>query len=282
MFPDEIIDILEKYKNDIAEETSNINLSIEKIKCELNSVNSVISEKLKHLINSNEISDKEIELLNDSRSLRKYIHTINTINFDYNINEDVEQERQLDIFSLIVLSNTLKCSFNHETIDVIANIPVMYSDEDIRLISVCASYCKECRRYTMLKDDFKKITGIIMCKVIDETTTSTNTSLSELGIEPKNSILYQYGYNVKSKIDLPDKERHIILASLVEAKIATRMQIMDHLTILIERCSKRQNWKEATEKWKQDKYFVQSYKTENLPNVIFDKIILGYSKRAGE
>lgn len=282
MFPDEIIDILEKYKNDIAEETSNINLSIEKIKCELNSVNSVISEKLKHLINSNEISDKEIELLNDSRSLRKYIHTINTINFDYNINEDVEQERQLDIFSLIVLSNTLKCSFNHETIDVIANIPVMYSDEDIRLISVCASYCKECRRYTMLKDDFKKITGIIMCKVIDETTTSTNTSLSELGIEPKNSILYQYGYNVKSKIDLPDKERHIILASLVEAKIATRMQIMDHLTILIERGSKRQNWKEATEKWKQDKYFVQSYKTENLPNVIFDKIILGYSKRAGE
>ena len=282
MFPDEIIDILEKYKNDIAEETLNINLSIEKIKCELNSVNSVISEKLKHLINSNEISDKEIELLNDSRSLRKYIHTINTINFDYNINEDVEQERQLDIFSLIVLSNTLKCSFNHETIDVIANIPVMYSDEDIRLISVCASYCKECRRYTMLKDDFKKITGIIMCKVIDETTTSTNTSLSELGIEPKNSILYQYGYNVKSKIDLPDKERHIILASLVEAKIATRMQIMDHLTILIERGSKRQNWKEATEKWKQDKYFVQSYKTENLPNVIFDKIILGYSKRAGE
>ena len=282
MFPDEIIDILEKYKNDIAEETSNINLSIEKIKCELNSVNSVISEKLKHLINSNEISDKEIELLNDSRSLRKYIHTINTINFDYNINEDVEQERQLDIFSLIVLSNTLKCSFNHETIDVIANIPVMYSDEDIRLISVCASYCKECRRYTMLKDDFKKITGIIMCKVIDETTTSTNTSLSELGIEPKNSILYQYGYNVKSKIDLPDKESHIILASLVEAKIATRMQIMDHLTILIERGSKRQNWKEATEKWKQDKYFVQSYKTENLPNVIFDKIILGYSKRAGE
>ena len=166
--------------------------------------------------------------------------------------------------------------------DIIANIPVMYSDEDIRLIPVCASYCKECRRYTMLKDDFKKITGIIMCKVIDETTTSTNTSLSELGIEPKNSILYQYGYNVKSKIDLPDKERHIILASLVEAKIATRMQIMDHLTILIERGSKRQNWKEATEKWKQDKYFVQSYKTENLPNVIFDKIILGYSKRAGE
>ena len=282
MFSDEIIGILEKYKNDIAEETSNINLCIEKIKCELNSVNSVISEKLKHLINSDEISDEEIELLNDSRSLRKYIHAINTINFDYNINEGIEQEKQLDIFSLIVLSNTLKCSFNHETIDVIANIPVMYSDEDIRLISVCASYCKECRRYTMLKDDFKKITGIIMCKVIDETTTSTNTSLSELGIEPKNSILYQYGYNVKSKIDLPDKERHIILASLVEAKIATRMQIMDHLTILIERGSKRQNWKEATEKWKQDKYFVQSYKTENLPNVIFDKIILGYSKRAGE
>ena len=45
MFSDEIIGILEKYKNDIAEETSNINLCIEKIKCELNSVNSVISEK---------------------------------------------------------------------------------------------------------------------------------------------------------------------------------------------------------------------------------------------
>lgn len=140
-----------------------------------------------------------------------------------------------------------------------------------------ASYCKQCKRYTILKEDFKEIEGVILCEVIDDTNPYNNDTIDEFTLEQRESVLYKYGYNVQSKINLSSKQRHIILSSVIEAKILTRRQIIDHLTTLIERGSKIPNWKEATLKWKEDKYYVQSYKTENLPTAIFDKIILKYS-----
>lgn len=67
------------------------------------------------------------------------------------------------------------------------------------------------------------------------------------------------------------------MSSVIDENILNRRQIIDHLTTLIDRGSKIPNWKEVTNKWKQDKYYVDKYKTENLPSVIFDKIILKYS-----
>ena len=130
----------------------------------------------------------------------------------------------------------------------------------------------------VMKDDFKQIDGVIMCKVIDETTYYGESITDNLDIEQRKSLLYKYGYNVQSKANISSKERHIILSSIIEANIMNRRQIMDHLTTLIERGSKIQSWKEATNKWKEDKYYVQSYRTENLSSVIFDKIILKYKK----
>ena len=130
-------------------------------------------------------------------------------------------------------------------------------------------------RYTIIKDVFNNINGVLMCEVIDKTYTINNSD-DDTDIDQHESLLYRYGYNVKTSVNLSTKQRHIILASLVESGIMTRNQISDHLTMLINRGEKIDSWKDATDKWKQDRYYVQDYKTYNLPSVIADRILLKY------
>ena len=105
-----------------------------------------------------------------------------------------------------------------------------------------------------------------------------NATDDEIEISQKQSVLYKYGYNVKAKDSLSDKQRHTILALVVESGILTRAQITSHLDTLIERGSKIPKWKEATAKWKQDRTYVSTYKTEKLPKIITEKLILKYCK----
>lgn len=281
MLPENIVNILNKYNSEIAEEISSINLAITRISDALNTVNSVLINELSSYARNTGIKniDKEKDLWKDSLELREYIASTSLIKGKTQIQmtqKDVNST--LDIFNVLVLSNTRKCSYkNHDTIDIVIQVPTVKNNGDILYVDVLASYCKQCKRYTILKDDFKEIDGIILCEVIDETNPYNNDTVDEFIIEQRESVLYKYGYNVQSKRNLSSKQRHIILASVVEANILTRRQIIDHLSTLIERGSKIPSWKEATLKWKEDKYFIQSYKAENLPRAIFDKIILKYS-----
>ena len=147
MLPEEIVNILSKYQNEVAEEISNINLAIEKISNEINSVSSVLMDELILYAKNTGLKnkDKEIELHEDSFKLREYLFSINIIphKIDNTIITDNSSE-QLDIFDVIVLQNTLKCSYNnHETNDVNAKIPVLH-DEEVSLVEISCSYCKTC------------------------------------------------------------------------------------------------------------------------------------------
>lgn len=130
----------------------------------------------------------------------------------------------------------------------------------------------------MLKNDFKQIEGIIACKVIDQTVIHTKNDGDDIEIKQYESVLYQYGYNVKTKDNLSDKQRHLILAAVVESSILTREQICSHLDTLIERGEKIKKWELATQKWKQDRHFVKKNNVKSLPTVLMDKIVLKYSK----
>lgn len=59
-----------------------------------------------------------------------------------------------------------------------------------------------------------------------------------------------------------------------------RRDVINHINTLIERGSKIPTWKTATQKWKEDKQFVADYKSDTLPDVIFNNIILKYRKTA--
>lgn len=182
---------------------------------------------------------------------------------------------QIDIYSVIILSNILNCTVNHKTKDIIAKLPVLNEDGQISYLKVNASYCFNCSRFTILKEDFLALKDVIICKVIDETVTGTQSE-SEFNMNDKDSVLTQYGYNVQTKKNLSKQQRQIILASLIEANIMNRTDIINHLITLIERGGKIPNWKDATNKWKEDKIFVAEYQKDCLPEVVFNNIILKY------
>ena len=280
MIDSKIVEILNKHNTEVAEEISNINLAIKKIKNELKLVSDCLIGELLLYSKNTGIKNKEneIELLNESICIREYIDSINTLNF--NNYQSEENIIELSFCDVIVLNNTLKCDSKHKTHDINIIIPILGKIGNITSVNVLASYCEDCKRYTITKESFNEINSVILCEMIDKigiTTENDNDEMMELA--QHESILYRYGYNVKSKNSLTSKQRHIIIASLVEAGVLTRSQIVDHLTMLINRGEKIESWKDATEKWKQDRYFTLKYKKENLPSVIANKILLKYNEQ---
>lgn len=194
-----------------------------------------------------------------------------TLHNDYCIKDE------LSFCDVIVLTTVASCtSKGHNITDINAKIPVIEWDGNIQYICRNVAYCRECNKYIMLKSDFCDIPDRIACQVIDQTMPSVSNNDDEIEISQKQSVLYKYGYNVKAKDNLSDKQRHMLLALVVESGILTRSQIVSHLDTLIERGSKITQWKDATQKWRQDRHFVSEYKTENLPKVITEKFILKY------
>lgn len=281
MIDDKIVEILEKYHNEVAEEISNINLSIKKIQGELKLVSDcLIGEVVSYSKNTNiENKEKELELLKDSQTVREYIKSFDILDFRDNYYNKDTTDPILSLHDIIVLNNTLKCDTKHKTHDISVGLPVLDESGYVDIIYVLASYCEDCKRYTITKEVFNNINGVILCEVINKIgITAENKDDVEIELSQHESILYRYGYNVKSSTNLSTKQRHIILASLVESGIMTRNQISDHLTMLISRGEKIDSWKDATDKWKQDRYYIQDYKTYNLPSVIANKILLEYKE----
>ena len=281
MIDDKIVEILEKYHNEVAEEISNINLSIKKIQGELKLVSDcLIGEVVSYSKNTNiENKEKELELLKDSQTVREYIKSFDILDFRDNYYDKDTTDPILSLHDIIVLNNTLKCDTKHKTHDMNVGLPVLDESGYVDIIYVLASYCEDCKRYTITKEVFNNINGVILCEVINKIgITAENKDDVEIELSQHESILYRYGYNVKSSTNLSTKQRHIILASLVESGIMTRNQISDHLTMLISRGEKIDSWKDATDKWKQDRYYIQDYKTYNLPSVIANKILLEYKE----
>lgn len=200
-------------------------------------------------------------------------------NTNINLNkEKYEIAPEIDIYSVIVLNNTLKCSSSHNVRDIIAKLPSVDKDGNMLYINVNASYCPTCKRFTILKDDFNQIKDIVVCRVIDNTVSSSASNDGKVDMKQNKHILTQYGYNVQTNLDLSEKQRRIILSSVIEAQILTKREIIDHINSNIERGTKIPSWKTATQKWKDDKDFVSVYQSDYCPSFVFEKIILKHKK----
>ncbi len=200
------------------------------------------------------------------------IHSTNiVINKTYCIPES-------DIYTIIVLDNTKPCSSKgHNTKDIVSKFPSINNDGELVYVDLPASYCFDCNRFTVLKEDFNSVQERLICNVIDDTVESKSSNKDEIEIEQQKSILFNYGYNVQTKKNLSEIQRQTILSSVIEAKIMDRRDIVNHLTTLIERGSKISNWKNATLKWKQDREFVSDYKIGDLQSIIFNNVIKKYT-----
>lgn len=224
----------------------------------------------------------DITIQNCPACERKFVidHDLDGIDIDYTnivLHRDYCIIDELSFNDVIVLTTVTSCSSKgHNITDINAKIPVIKTNGNIEYTCRNVAYCRECNKYIMLKSDFYDIPDRIACQVIDQTTTSASSNDDEIEISQKQSVLYKYGYNVNAIDNLSDKQRHTILALVVESDILTRAQIISHLDTLIERGSKITKWKNAVGKWKQDRKYVCDYKTENLPKVITEKLILKY------
>lgn len=284
MIPEDIQQIILKYNKEICNEISSINLAIERIKDSFKVINDVISSDLFSYMRSNEVFDKEKEnqLLQDAQRIREFMTSINGIN-EKHIEKDLKITKKvykkLSIQNIIVLKTIKQCSHdNHQIEDVIAKIPVLYDTCKVHFLDVELSYCKTCDQYYMLKSDFDKITGIILCQVIDQTSVGNVNQNDDFSKLQSQSILFKCGYTVSSQRNLPVEARRIILCSVIESHLMTKAEIKDHLNILIERGRKIPSWKEATKRWEYDKKFIDEYDWRNVPQVVYDKIVLKYSK----
>lgn len=190
-------------------------------------------------------------------------------------------KNELDSIDVIVLTSVTRCiSVGHNITDIHAKIPTITSNGKVVYVEKDIAYCRECQNYIMLKADFDDIESVVICQVIDQTISYTALqNYDEIEFTQKQSILYQYGYNVSARDNLSSKQRHYILATVIESEILTKSEVLSHLDTLIERGAKIPKWRDATTKWKQDRYYVFQYNRDNLPEILVKRVIKKYHKK---
>jgi hypothetical protein len=87
------------------------------------------------------------------------------------------------------LSYNKKCNNeNHNIIDIIAKLRIVFPNGKIDFYYVPAAYCKDCNKYFMLKKDFDDVKkhGTILCEII-----GTEKSLLHISSKNINLLLNQ-------------------------------------------------------------------------------------------
>lgn len=235
--------------------------------------------------NSSEKDYKQISIFKCDVCDKKYV-TFRSIkgiqnNLEHtNIILHMNYHHLLDIYNKIYIQvqKTIKSCINkkHQISDITVQIPMIHKNGTVGFEILPATYCNQCQKYIMLKDDFDKIEGIILCEVIDETT-NENESSGYFSSSDKQSELYRHGYNVQAKKGLSETQRHIILLSLINSNKIGKGEICSYLGGLIEKYQPIPKFSEAVKKWKDDRDFVAKSNSEDIPSYVADKIILKFS-----
>ena len=141
---------------------------------------------------------------------------------------------------------------------------------------VPAVYCKKCDQYIILKNDFNivKQKGTLLCEVIDKTPEylSKHRGLSNT----TESRVHSLGYNViRQKYNYSFNQRKIILSNIMENYNVSKHEILSMLDTNIARKRNIPSYANAVKKWMEDREFVSSYKTGDIPEILIDKVVIG-------
>ena len=82
--------------------------------------------------------------------------------------------------------------------------------------------------------------------------------LDELMNFSLSSILTEYGYTVAQNVGLSSKERHELLAEVIDLEILDSIDIINHLEFCIS-LHPNEKYVYARSKWKEDIGFVENY-----------------------
>ena len=193
-----------------------------------------------------------------------------------------DRNKKIDFSNFIVRTYAFKCTLNHETEQIKAQVDVVLKDGTIENRSIIAAYCSTCKCYFMLETDYQKLSelGVLLCQVIsEEQFHEKGLFITDNGELKAESLLHQSGYNVMATKDLTSQQRQIILCRVVDNNLYTVNGICSHLDWLISRNMRVTNrdMSLAIAKWKEDRDFISTYKMDNSRPVGV-KTIVRYEK----
>lgn len=175
----------------------------------------------------------------------------------------------IDIQDFIVRTNVNRCLYSSHTLTPVNALVSIINQGIAKEYSFPGMYCTRCNKYYMYEGTYQsmKRIGYICCKVI---------KLSELkqfeGADKNNSLfdswqsrslLNLYGYTVDQNKNLTSKERHQILAFIIENNILPQYKIVNYIQGFIKLRKNNKNMRSAIDKWNEDMKYVLNYQKTN-------------------
>ena len=175
----------------------------------------------------------------------------------YRILNKIKKQNKYDF---LIKGTTQFCSNRkHKIISIEADLDIIGRDGKISKIKCPAYYCENCNVFYIYNTIFENIknSGTLLCKIYDMFKINTNNNYYELNSE---SIMHSYGNNVNTNDDLTVFQRQTILKNLLDNRIMSRNEIINHLTYLYNRSRNLKNFSQARKRWNDDIDFVSNYR----------------------
>ena len=217
--------------------------------------------------------ETEYEVLDVEGILYRYE---NSRNRNRDNHENIAEFREISPTQFITRVTVFKCtSGKHKVIDVRCSIKVMNQSGDVYNCMVLGAYCKECDRYFILEEDYRKLKekGILMCKVVEQDFWVKQDKQMDYTTLKPESVLNMMGYNVNILDNLTQQQRHNILTLVVDEGILSVAEIRSHLQWLIKGRSETERFANACLKWEADSEFIKQYGIEKRAVIDADTIV---------
>ena len=178
----------------------------------------------------------------------------------FRILSKIKRQNQYDF---LIKGSTQFCrDRNHRVYEIEANVDIVERHGEIYTESCPAYYCEDCNVFYIFNATYEQLKekGIVLCKIYDMYKFSNNNDYFDLNSE---SMLHTFGYNVNANEDLSTFQRQIILKSIVDNRIMSKNEIINHLSYLYNRSKNLKSFNQACRRWKEDIDYISEYKINN-------------------
>lgn len=221
-------------------------------------------KKLKVMVNSEGFEKKSWQLDGSLKDLKALQSLRDDIHSSENASKPITKTFTANDF--LTRSNLHSCRFkNHILTEIVGKVKKIRRFKEVVEVSFPAVYCKNCNRCYITEIEYKKLTsvGVLLCRVIEEQYLLSKGMQSPYSSWNTESKLHSFGYNVSQATGLSREQRETLLKILVDYKIMTRQEILEHLSWLISQKQGQKRMEIACRKWQEDYDFVSDLKYVN-------------------
>ena len=183
------------------------------------------------------------------------------------INDLLDDE---SVVSFCTIDKSDYFKLKNEIIEVVAEIPIVLPSGEIIYVRVPAFYSEYTQKYYLYKETIGSLheKGAVLCEIFNDSAFNGSDNSKIEHIWNDESTMHRFGYNVRSKPGLTEKQRRIILDNLINAKIMTKRQVLDHISNMINLNRTRKDFLNARSKWKSDFQYVSGLNVDYMNQTI--------------